>query len=346
MKIITRAVLDWDGNILEEDSYQYEGPITLGKSSGSAPNPVDPYQQAAAEYGLSTGTADYNAALNRTNNVNPLGSSTWDVTGTDGPGPSSFGGYPLGFGNQNGASAGPGNTGYGEPGAEPGSASFEGPAYGLGGSGVPNTSGGGYTGSGAPIYTNETSLTPWANALESAPIDTSQIPGMPGGPSLEGNVGQAENSVYQQQMDLLAPQEAQQSEQTQAQLEAEGAMPGSDAFNTGERELGQTQGVENAQVANQAVTTGMGELPMLYGLGSTSLQNQLAERMAPISEYEALNGGSGSPVSAATPDISGAFGQQYQGALAGYNAQTASNNATTGAVGSLAGDALLYAMMS
>ncbi len=27
MKIITRAVMDWDGNILEEDSYDYDGPV-------------------------------------------------------------------------------------------------------------------------------------------------------------------------------------------------------------------------------------------------------------------------------------------------------------------------------
>ena len=28
MKIITRAVLDWDGNLLEEESYDYDGPVS------------------------------------------------------------------------------------------------------------------------------------------------------------------------------------------------------------------------------------------------------------------------------------------------------------------------------
>jgi hypothetical protein len=165
--------------------------------------------------------------------------------------------------------------------------------------------------------------------LLQSPIDTSQVPGMPGGPSLENNVGGAENAVFNQQMQLLAPQQAQQSEQTQAQLEAQGAMPGSPAYDYGEKMLGLTQGAQRADVANQAVTTGMGELPMLYGLGSTSLQNQLALRNAPISEYEALQGNPTQGISAATPDISGAFGQQYQGQLAGYNANTATNNANT-----------------
>jgi hypothetical protein len=105
--------------------------------------------------------------------------------------------------------------------------------------------------------------------------------------------------------------------------------------------LGLQQGEENTQAANQAVTTGMGELPMFYGLGSTDLQNQLAERQAPISEFQGLEGNlGGGNVSAATPDISGAFGQSYQGALANYNANVATNNANTGAAAGAAGAVL------
>lgn len=56
----------------------------MSKQSDS-PQPVDPYQSANAQLGLNTGTANYNAALNRTSSVNPLGSSGWNITGT-GPG--------------------------------------------------------------------------------------------------------------------------------------------------------------------------------------------------------------------------------------------------------------------
>lgn len=329
MKIITRGVLDWDGNILEEESYEYEGPLALGKDSGSAPQPTDPYTQADAQYGLATGTANYNAALNRTNSSNPLGSNTWSVTGTDGS--------PAASSNP-GAYALPANMGGGFYGLG-GLYGVGGTSAGSGTTATPNVTNGG---SGAPIYSQTTSLQPWANSLLESPIDTSGIPGMPGGPSEQQNVGSAENSVFNQQMSLLQPQEQQQTEQTQAQLEAEGAMPGSAAYDYGTQELGREQGFQNSQVANNSVTTGMGELPMLYGLGSTSLQNQLAERSAPISEYESLTGNPSAGVSAATPDISGAFGQQYQGALAGYNANTASNNATTGALGSLASSYLMY----
>jgi hypothetical protein len=312
MKIITRGVLDWDGNVLEEDSYEYGGPVSEAKSSGSPPQPTNPYEQANAQYGLATGTAAYNAALNRTDSTNPLGSNTWSVNGVSTA-----------------------------PGAAPSSGAPASPAYGFGGSGYPYNFGGSTggavpNGSGAPLYSQNTTLSPWANSLLESPIDTSNMPGMPGGPSLGQNVSDAENATFGQEMQLLQPQEQLQSEQTQAQLENEGAMPGSDAYNYGEKMLGLTQGAENTSAANQAVTTGMGELPMFYGLGSTSLQNQLAERQGPISEYESLSGNPSAGVSAATPDISGAFGQQYQGALAGYNANTATNNANTQAGVSLA----------
>ncbi len=329
MKIITRGVICWEtGEVIEEESFEYSGPVADCKSSGSAPQPVDPYAQAAAQYGLSTGTANYNAALNRTGVSNPLGSSGWNITGYQGTGAS---GVP---GTNTGSSGTPSSP-----------ALSRGNYYGLGGGSTPYSLGGGAvagTGTGAPLYTQTTSLQPWANEMLSSPIDTSQIPGMPGGPSLQQNVGSAENAVFNQQMGLLAPQEKMQTEQTQSQLENEGAMPGSAAYDYGTQELGREQGAENAQVANQAVTTGMGELPMLYGLGSTSLQNQLAARNAPISEFEALQGNGTSPVSAATPDISGAFNQQYQGALAGYNANVATNNADTSSAASLAAAIAMY----
>jgi hypothetical protein len=35
-KIITRGVLDWDGNVLEEDSYEYSGPLARAENFGNA----------------------------------------------------------------------------------------------------------------------------------------------------------------------------------------------------------------------------------------------------------------------------------------------------------------------
>lgn len=294
----------------------------MGKSSGSAPAPTDPYQQAGAQYGLDTGTAAYNAALNRTNSSNPLGSNTWTQTGVDTGSPGS--GAP-----------GSGMFGYGGPINIPGIGS-----YNLPGGGYPSAGGGG--GTGAPIYSQQTSLTPWANSLLESPIDTSGIAGMPGGPSTTGDLNNTRNALFAEQMNYLQPQEQLAGEQLDSQLANEGITPGSAAYNQAKEELGRQQTFTNSQAINSAITGGGAEQSRLFGLGSQSLQDQLAERNAPISEYEALQGNPSSAVSAATPDISGAFGQQYQGQLAGYNANVASNNATTSTVGSLALAAAMY----
>lgn len=350
MKVIVRAVLDWDGNVLEETSYDYSGPIAECKSSGSAPTPVDPYQQANAQLGLATGVAGYNAGLNRTNSSNPLGSSTWTVNGGA---PSQSSTQPLyGLGGANG------RDGNFSPGL--------GGGFNMGGaSGLPSVSSG--SGLTAPSYSQQTSLTPWANQMLSSPIDTSNIvgvpggqkpyaaPGMPGGPDLTGSLNSTRNAVYNQQMGYLAPQQAQQTESQNAQLAAQGATPGSEAWNNAQGNLGRQQTFANQQAIDSAIGAGNQEQAQLYGLGSqslqnqmnvgnSSLQNQLALRNAPISEYQQLQGnGSGGQINAQTPDISGAFNQQYQGQLAGYNANTATNNANTqGAVTTAAMAAMMF----
>lgn len=347
MKIITRGVIDWATlEVLEEESYEYEGPVALAKDSGSPPQPVDPYQQAAAQYGLATGTAQYNAALNRTNSVNPLGSSTWNVTGFSGgpsfglggggaPVPSSTsipsGGTPVGvqFGNNPVTYTTPEGGGT-MPGTGPGSLTDPNAQnlFGMGGR-------------GAPIYTQTTQLAPQFESVLQQPIDTSQIPGMPGGPNLQQNVNSAQNAVFNREMSLLQPQQDLQREQLDSQLANQGILPGSAAYEYEKGQQARQQGFMNSQIADQAVTTGLGELPMLYGLGSTSLQNQIAARNAPITEFEAMQGNPAA-ANALTPDISGAFNQQYQGALAGYNANTASNNQTESTIGSLALLAAMY----
>lgn len=426
MKIITRGVLDWDGNVLEEESFEYCGHVAECKDSGPAPTPTDPYAQAAAQYGLATGTANYNAALNRTNSSNPLGSNTWNVTGYDGSG---AGGIP---GTNTGPSGAPptmstGTQGAPQFGGVPGG--LAGQAYGFGGNFSPNISGGynlggapslpgvssaaGMGGTGAPKYTQQTSLTPWANQLLSSPIntsnipgvggklntagiaglggmntqgipgfsniDTSNIPGMPGGPSLTQSLQNTQGANYNQQMAYLQPQQALQNEQSDSQLANQGITPGSAAYGQAKDQLGRQQTFANQQAADSAILAGNQEQAQLYGLGTQSLnnqlnlgnasfqnqmnygnsslqnqtnfgnstlQNQLALRNAPISEYEALQGNPTSQVNAQTPDISGAFGQQYQGQLAGYNANVASNNADTSAVVGAGSSALMaYAIL-
>lgn len=343
MKIITRGVIDWaSSQVLEEDSCEYEGPIAECKSGGSAPQPVDPWQQAAAQYGLSTGTAAYNAGLNRTNQVNPLGGSYWSSSGGGGyPQPSggpvsrpgatpSYGGGPVMPGGLNtsfyigGAGSGPtGRTIQPMP-----QMGMGGSIYGLGG--APAT------------WTQTTQLAPqFQNELQK-PIDTSGIAGMPGGPSTTADLASTRDALYKQQMDFLQPEQALQSEQTDSRLANMGATIGSPAWNAEQDRLAREQNFAKGQARTAAITGGGQEQSRLFGLGAQSLQNQIAARNAPISEYNALTGQPGANATALTPDIAGAFGQQYQGALAGYNANVASDNATTSGMGSLILAAAMY----
>lgn len=339
--------------------------VVYRKSSGSAPQPVDPYQQAAAQYGLATGTAEFNAGLNRTNTVNPAGSSTW--TSTQG-----------GMGGTGGGTITPSGTpqiGYNSP-PTASSMSVHDPTFDsahngytpnpLSAAGLQDNTGvipsqyatdvygspsapniGGYqVGQGAPTYTQTTSLQPWANAALSRPVDTSGIAGMPGGPSTTQDLYNTQRSLYNQQEAYIQPQQQLANEQLQSQLANEGITPGSAAYNNAMDTQARANTFANNQAINSAIQGGGAEQSRLFGLGSQALQNQIAVRDLPINEYNSLNGAAGATANANAPDISGAFAQQYQGKLAGYNAGVATDNANTQAgvdLASIAALAYLFA---
>lgn len=50
MKIYERIVMDWDGTVLEEQAFEYEGPVALcggGGGKGSTPSPPPPTPKPA-----------------------------------------------------------------------------------------------------------------------------------------------------------------------------------------------------------------------------------------------------------------------------------------------------------
>lgn len=345
MKIITRGVIDWDTlEILEEDCFEYVGPLSLCKDSGSPPQAVDPYTQAAAQYGLSTGTASYNAGLDRTNQVNPLGGSYWTTSNSGAPTYVA----PSGAAPSAGTTSAPASTApayspnpLSAAGLTGGAAPYIG-SFGGGGLSIPGAYGGFSSLATPPTYTETTQLAPqFQNELQK-PIDTTGIAGMPGGPSTTADLQNTQDALYKSQMQYLQPEQDLAKEQLSSQLANEGATVGSAAYNNEKDRLAREQDAATSNARTQAITGAGAEQSRLFGLGSQSLQNQIAVRNAPISEYNSLTGAPGANATALTPDISGAFGQQYQGQLAGYNATTASNNSTTSAVGSLALAAAMY----
>lgn len=374
MRIITRGVIDWATlEVLEEESYEYAGPIAQAKSSGSPPAAVDPYLSAGAQYGLSTGTANYNAGLNRVNQQNALGGSYWSVNGQGGP---AYSGAPTN-------TAAPTNSSQQGMGAIPtGGGAYAPSTTGLQLSPSPQTTSaapGGFgnllpqfnsqpsTSSNSPIaagsssstdpyaqqlaqmeqqaapsYTQTTQLAPWAQQELQSPIDTSGIAGMPGGPSTTQDLQNTTNALYNEQESYMQPEQQIQQEQLQSQLANEGITPGSAAYGTEMDRLNRSTTFANQQAMNNAITGGGAEQSRLFDMGSQSLQDQLSARQAPISEYNALLPGGGGSASAQTPDISSAFSNQLSSQLAGYNANVASNNATTGDATGLIGSYLMY----
>jgi hypothetical protein len=196
---------------------------------------------------------------------------------------------------------------------------------------------------GAPTYTQFTSLAPQFQDVLNKPIDTSGLAGMPGGPSTTQDLQNTQDALYQKQMQYLQPEQKLQSDQEQAQLANMGATIGSPAYNNEMARVGRQQQAQTSDARTQAITGAGAEQSRLFGLGTQGLQNQITVRNAPLNEYETLAGnGSGAQATAQTPDISGAFNSNYQGAVNSANAQSASNNATETSVASLAAMAALY----
>lgn len=295
----------------------------MGKDSGSPPTPVDPFTQASAQYGLDTGTAQFNAGLNRTNATNPLGSTTW--TANYPASPQGGGGYTP-------------NTNYGAPsfglpGMIPGIGPISIPGYGTPSASDPR--------GGAPTYTQNTSLSPQVNAQLQQPIDTSQIVGAPGGGSVYQGNRAIQDALYREQSSYLDPQFAQSDDQLKSQLAGQGIMPGSAAYQNALDQQNRNKTFSYGQARDSAITGATGQEVQRQGMGIQGLNANIAARNAPINEFESLLGGGGGSATAQTPDISGAFGQQYQGALAGYNANVSSNNQTSSDIGGLLAAALI-----
>ncbi len=131
----------------------------------------------------------------------------------------------------------------------------------------------------------------------------------------------AQQAAYGAATADMDPHWNQQQEQMDASLRNSGAQPGTPAY-------------DNAMKSFQA------DRSSAYGQAENQAFGQI-----PLNEYQSLMGGAqvqGAPSSTPgqgtvnTPDIMSAFNNQYQGQLAGYNANVASSNADVGALGTLA----------
>lgn len=322
----------------------------MGKS-GSAPQPIDPYQSAAAQYQYGTQAGAYNAAINRVNTSGPGGSVNYSITGRD---PST--GAPIYTQSTNlsptsqkiydltqGAQVGAGQA-----------------AQGL-------------LGNYGSALSDPYSQLSGVHAVQQN-ADTSHVPGIAGAGDLAGFTNQARDAAYKQQTQYLDPQYSQQQEQLDAQLRNSGAHPGDPAYDNAMKLFTNQKQQAYESAFNNANTQGLAEQQALYSqsagtnqqLFGQALQSQQAANQGQSQAYNqgvgkqdllinALNalknggsvGNSGQVSGLApgqsnisSPDIQSAFNQQYQGQLNNYNANVAQSNANTAAGASILGAVL------
>jgi hypothetical protein len=293
--------------------------------SFSSPKPPDPVKTIDAQTQSNIQTATENAALNRINQYTPYGSSTYTTSGTD------ANGIPIYnqsvnlspqeqqiFNNQTQGQIGLGNT-----------------ALGMLGQ-VQNS------------YQN--------------PLNTSGLPQLQSsvGGNYQDQIKQAQDAAYHGQTQYLDPQYQQGEAQLKTQLANEGLQPGSEAYDNAYKnfQLAKQSAYQGAQ--NAAVGAGNQEQNTLYGQGlqGAQLNNQalgqglsqlFALRNQPLNEFNALQTGAQvqNPQFNSVPqagvqgtDVAGITQAGYQNQLGAFAANQAPWNALLGLGGQLGAAAL------
>lgn len=313
----------------------------MGKSAPSTPVP-DPVATANAQSSANIDTAIAQQGLNQVNQVTPLGTLTFNQTGTE-------------------ALPGTGRPVLGPDGQ---------PVLGADGQPLmtPDRQ--------IPLTTATTTLNPTlqstlsnneqlALALSglgkneesqvssslSQPFNTSAIPALPTNPS--GIDQGARDTVFQSEMSLLKPQFDQQTQLLEDQLAHQGIEPGNVAATTEEGNLQRSQNAAEQQAAGNAVSEGMALGAQQFGQQTSAneagLQEQQFLRDLPLNEAMALMSGSqvqqpsfgATPQTAVAPtDVVGAQSLAsgiQAGNTQGQIATNSSNNAAAaGAVATIA----------
>jgi hypothetical protein len=141
----------------------------------------------------------------------------------------------------------------------------------------------------------------------------------------------------------LLPQQQRDKADLETQLANQGIMPGSEAYQRAQDQLGRDQNDARQQAQLQGITLGQSQQGQQYA-------QEVANRNMPMNELNAIRTGAQvtnptfqqAPQQATTsgPDMLGAAGMQNQYNMGLYNSQVGAQNALLGAAGSLGGAAL------
>lgn len=192
---------------------------------------------------------------------------------------------------------------------------------------------------GAPIYqTNITAAPQFQGMLNQDIGQAGNFAGQinPGGVADASQRGQ--QAYYDQQAAYLDPQFKQQGDALDAQLAAQGIMPGSQAWQNEKNQFARDKTLAYQQARDSAITMGQ-----TYGLNQLNAQDALASsaqnRLGALASMLPGYTGTGS-AGVQAPDFAGAAQNAYQGQMNAYNQNQATANsnrqATYGAAASVA----------
>jgi hypothetical protein len=333
----------------------------MGKPS--TPSAPDPYASAAAQYQYGTQAAAYNKALGSGTTVTPVGQQTQVQTGTSPTGAPIYTttssltpAQQQIFNAQQGAQETLAPTGQylaseaGHTLEQPLPTNPTAPPVqmGINTSGVSAIPGAGdlsgFTDQARQAaYQQQTQYLDPQYQQEQEQLDNQlKQSGAQPGSEAYNNAMTLFNNQKQQAYQSAGNNAVQQGLAEQQALYGEGA-------NTNQQQFGEAAAEQ--QGANAAAA-------QRYQQELTGVQTQLGLEETPLQQYEGLEsgvgtqlpsfglsgpgGGTGAGAGVSAPDIMNAFNQQYQGQLAGYNANVASQNADVGAGASLASAYLMY----
>lgn len=281
----------------------------MGKSTPSAPAAPDPKETAAAQGAINKETAIAQANLNRVNQYTPQGQSIWSQTGT--------------------------NT------------------------------------DGTPKYEQRVSYSPEQQALYNATNQAGQKTGSianeqldrlqstlgspidySGAPALQSSIdpnSPTYKTALDAQMARINPQIEKDRSALDQRLASQGITYGHEAYNNAQTPFNQGANDARTQASMAAFQTALQQAQLGNTARQQNIQETASARNQPLNEISALL--SGSQVQAPTfsgysqtpinpADYAGASALKYQGDLANFNSQTASNNAAKGALGGIGGSVL------
>jgi hypothetical protein len=238
----------------------------VGKSKPKAPAAPDPNVVAAAQTQQNKGTAIYNAALNRIDQVTPWGSLTYTQNGVDANGiPKYTQNINLSPEQQkllesdNKISQALSNLGLSQLGS------------------VSEKLGQQFNYNGAPAQVNGVDKSNFINGVGYGKIqndvDTSKVPDLIGGADLVKDLQTQRDALYNQQTAFLDPQWKQDQSDLENKLISQGITQNSDAWNRATGDFSRNREFAYNNARNSAITGGGAEQSRLFNIGLASNQN-------------------------------------------------------------------------